>query len=134
MPLSILVCRAPSLGAFNLTVFPVSGHMTAFIWPIWIVTSPVVLLVCAQYSIVLVLSMWGLLCGVNFTVGLLLRGGPLYWGLASILIWYCIYVLVGFCTCFHRMGKSVVIVPLCHMGWRRVFSGLAALVRPLGSW
>ena len=65
--------------------FLTSGNMTAFIWPRWIVTSPVVLLMCAQsYPVLCILyvgiDVWGGLC--SWTVATWLDIG--LWPLISL--------------------------------------------------
>ena len=129
-----MVCWAPKLGACTLGVswylgtWPcLSGPdgLSRLLFSCWCV--PIILLFCG-------LSMRGLLCGVDFAVGLLLNGWPLDCVLASVLLCYCICSPVGCCMCSNRMGTSVVNLPLCHLGWRRVLYSLVDVVRALGSW
>ena len=93
MVLSILVCRAPSLGACTLWFFLVSGHITAFIWPRWIITSPIVLLVCAQYSPVFWTeyvgnAMLGGFSGCNVAMWLVIRLWPCI--IIDLVLYLCI--------------------------------------------
>ena len=76
--------------------FPVSVHNTTFIWPGWIVTSPVVLLVCAQYSPIF----W------TEYVGTAMLGGFSGWTVAmwlAIRAWPCIILALVLYLCTSGM-------------------------------
>ena len=116
IPLSILDFRDPSLDACTLGVFRSLGILPCLSGPdgfsrllLPCLCVPSLLLFCG-------LVMRGILCGVIFSVGLLLRGWPLYCGLAYFVLCCSICVPVGCCMCSHRMGVSVMSVPLCHLG------------------
>ena len=73
-------------------VFLVYGHITAFIWPGWNVTSPIVLLLCAQYSPFFKTeyvgnAMLGGFSGCNVAMGLAIRSWPCI--LIALVLYMC---------------------------------------------
>ena len=96
--------------------FSVSGHIIAFIRPIWIVTSPVVFFVCAQsspdfWTEYVWTALLGGLSGCTVDMWLTISYWPCI--LFSIVLYMC---TGGMLPDFHCMGASVVRVSQCHLG------------------
>ena len=103
------------MGAFTIGVFQCLGKLSAFLFPVCVVTSPVVLFVCAQSSHVLCTvhlgdDVGGCMSGGIFAMWFAMRLWPI--SQLSLVLYICIS---GYCTFFHCMGSVLVVVPMFHL-------------------
>ena len=114
----------PFIGCLYFWYFSVSGNMTTFIFPSWMVTSPVALFMSAQSS-----SVWHTVVVVDGWVGIFLGGAVVFTWLAMRL-WplRCLALLLYFCYCCSIM---VLTSYVCISGG---IISMLSLIRPGAVW